>query len=351
MADNELKYFQSVDEIKKSMTTPVEAVINLNKNYLYVDSPVAFYLISNDGHDISYFPIGGWTFDCYKLLPKKYRELNPVFTMSILYDSILLGDGQSVIINTTDVAFFDSATSLFGQTVTDTKAVEALAENRVQNTEDIQQQTESISQDISQQSVDIADSISTNVESLKTGLTQQTIDIETAIKVISDTLGSNFRSFLGGYLQDYDITFTEIRSQQDAIKGVIGGLSGTSTLMQLMAMIGGKCESILSVLNSLSSYRYFNPSNLNSSVILIDCCGFFKANVSSSSYYTLYIDRQGYLYSGTTSLSKKGVFMLASFTSSRLIFYYSTDSGYSNESITVSTIESGIMAGRPCSLY
>ena len=347
MADNGLKYFQSVKEIRDSMTSPVEVPINLDKNYLYIDSPVAFYLISNDGRDISYFPIGGWTFDCYKLLPKKYRELNPVFTMSILFDSALLGESQDVIINTTDVAFFDSATSLFGQSVTDTKAVEALAENRVQSTQDIKQQTEAISQDISQQSVDIADSISTNVDSLKTGLTQQTTDIETAIKVISDTLGSDFRSFLEGYLQGNNTGLSGIQSRQDVLKGVIGANIGSDTMMTFLDGIKKQVIAIGSIVDSLLSRSSFSAVN----VADIPDGYYWDFELVVSSPPLAFVVNKGNVYHGSgtfNDMNLVGSPLLFSFESGvGTLFYFSSSN--SRNVVMLNNIESiFISASRWC---
>ena len=97
----------------------------LYRHFLMIDSPVEFDLVANptntartEGRDVCHRPAGAWVVDCWKLLPEKYHKLNPVFTMTLVYDDSELSDGQSVKIRYSDIDIGEGVAGVNGQLVT-----------------------------------------------------------------------------------------------------------------------------------------------------------------------------------------------------------------------------------------
>lgn len=71
--------------------------LQLNKQFLIIDSPVPFTLIANNGTDEVYRMAGAWQIDTHKLLPEKYQKQYPVFNLDLVYDDTNL-NGKSITV-------------------------------------------------------------------------------------------------------------------------------------------------------------------------------------------------------------------------------------------------------------
>lgn len=90
--------------------------LQLNKQFLIIDSPVPFTLIANNGTDEVYRMAGAWQIDTHKLLPEKYQKQYPVFNLDLVYDDTNLG-GQSVTVRESNIDIGDGISGVNGQDV------------------------------------------------------------------------------------------------------------------------------------------------------------------------------------------------------------------------------------------
>lgn len=90
--------------------------LQLNKQFLIIDSPVPFTLVANNGTDEVYRMAGAWQIDTHKLLPEKYQKQYPVFNLDLVYDDTNLG-GQIVTVRESNIDIGDGISGVNGQDV------------------------------------------------------------------------------------------------------------------------------------------------------------------------------------------------------------------------------------------
>jgi hypothetical protein len=90
--------------------------LQLNKQFLIIDSPVPFTLIANNGTDEVYRMAGAWQIDTHKLLPERYQKQYPVYYLDLVYDDTNLG-GQSVTVRESNIDIGDGISGVNGQDV------------------------------------------------------------------------------------------------------------------------------------------------------------------------------------------------------------------------------------------